>query len=98
MIKKEFYLYNNDSGEKEIKVFNDTALVKLEIPSGINITAQGKLSKDSVNYNGLMGIKSNDLKTYINMTDGLFTIDVNGIYSIKFNSDASGIIKIKEIG
>lgn len=98
MVIKEYYLYNKELGEKEIKVPNNVALIKIEVPNGVNITAQGKLSKDSQNYNGMMGIKSNDLKTYIIMTDGLFSIDVNGIYSIKFNSDAETSIKIKEIG
>lgn len=98
MVIKEYYLYNNELGEKEFKISNSTALIKIEVPSEVNITAQVKLSKDSKNYNGIMGIKSNDLKTYIIMTDGLFTIDVNGIYSIKFNSDVKNYIKAKEIG
>lgn len=98
MIRKEFYLYNKESGDKEILVPVDVALVKIVVPSGINITAYGKLTKEDENYNGLMGIKSNDLKTYITMTNGLYTIDANGLYSIKFNSDTESSIKIRMIG
>ena len=98
MIRREIILYDKEIGEKEIKIPIDTAIIKLEIPSGINLTIQGKLTKDSKNYFGLMGVKSSDLKSYINMTDGLFSIEVNGIYSVKFNIDVESTIVIRMIG
>lgn len=98
MVRKEFFLYDNDNGEKEIIIPGDVALIKIEVFSGVNITAQGKLTKDNEIYSGLMGIKSNDLKPYVVMSEGLFTIEVNGIYSVKFNSDTKGTVKVRMIG
>lgn len=98
MIQQEFFLYKEESGEKEIIIPLQSVLIKIEVPFGVNISAQGKLTKESESYNSLMGIKSNDLKTYVSMTDGLFSIDVNGIYSVKFNSDVVGLVKIRLIG
>lgn len=98
MVQQDFFLYDEESGEKEVIIPLQSALIKIEVPEGVNISAQGKLAKESQVYNALMGVKSNDLKTYISMTNGLFSIDVNGIYSVKFNSDAVSTIKIKMLG
>lgn len=98
MIRKEFFLYDKENGEKEIIIPNDVSLIKIEVPSGINITMQGKLTRESDLYSNLMGIKSKDLKSYLTITDGIFTIEVNGLYSVKFNSDSECSIKIRLIG
>lgn len=45
MIKRKFYLYDDEMGDKEIKIPVDTAILKLEIPQGVNLTIQGTKHK-----------------------------------------------------
>lgn len=98
MIKRKFYLYDDEMGDKEIKIPVDTAILKLEVPQGVNLTMQGTMDREIKNFYGLMGIKSNDLKSYLSMTEGIFSIDVNGLDVIRCNLDSNGKIMAEMIG
>ena len=98
MIKRKFYLYDDETGDKEIKIPVDTAILKLEIPQGVNLTIQGTVDRETGNFYGLMGIKSNDLKSYLSMTEGIFSVDVNGIDIIRCNLDTNGKVMAEMIG
>lgn len=45
MIKRKFYLYDDETGDKKVKIPVDTAILKLEIPQGVNLTMQGTKHK-----------------------------------------------------
>ena len=98
MINRKFYLYDDENGDKEIKIPVDTAILKLEIPQGVNLTMQGTVDEETGNFYGLMGIKSNDLKSYLSMTEGIFSIDVNGLDVIRCNLDSNGKVMAEMIG
>ena len=56
------------------------------------------LDEETGNFYGLMGIKSNDLKSYLSMTEGIFSIDVNGLDVIRCNLDSNGKVMAEMIG
>lgn len=89
MIYTKKQIYNEEQGIKEILIPPNCGIFKLEITSG-TLTVSGKIQKEN-NFSLLSAIKASDYSKVSSISDpGIYTIDVNGLYSIQLNLTGIG--------
>ena len=97
MVRKfETLFFSGESGEREILIPSDVALIRLEFKSG-TVTAMGRLDRES-DPTPISGVSMKDFSTSINMSGGqIWTIDCSGLYKVIVNYTGTDEVLMKTI-